>query len=58
MDRRGAPERTIDQHTGKPLPDTSKDRTVEATLLPPEGLPNTCYPLGMAHDASIPPNVT
>lgn len=48
-DRSGALERTIDPHTGKPLPDTSKDRTVEAALLPPEGLPNTCDPLGMAH---------
>lgn len=48
-DRTGALERTIDLHTGKPLPDTSQDRTVEAVRLPPDGLPNTCDPLGTAH---------
>ena len=41
--------RTIDPRTGKPLPETSKDRTVEAAPLPPDGLPNTCDPLGTAH---------
>jgi len=48
-DRTGALERTIDIHTGKPTPDTSQDRSLEAALLPPDGLPNTCDPLGMAH---------
>jgi hypothetical protein len=48
-DRTGALERTIDIRTGKPAPDTSHDRTVEAALFPPDGLPNTCDPLGMAH---------
>jgi hypothetical protein len=48
-DRTGALERTIDIRTGKPTPDTSQDRTIEAALLPPDGLPNTCDPLGTAH---------
>lgn len=48
-DRTGALERTIDLHTSRPLPDTSKDRTIEAVRLPPDGLPNTCDPLGTAH---------
>jgi hypothetical protein len=48
-DRTGALDRTIDIRTGKPTPDTSQDRTVEPALLPPDGLPNTCDPLGTAH---------
>ncbi|PTR29909.1 hypothetical protein C8J98_10740 [Luteibacter sp. OK325] len=48
-DRTGALERSIDVRTGRPLPDTSQDRTIEVTRLPPEGLPNTCDPLGTAH---------
>jgi hypothetical protein len=48
-DRTGALGRSIDVRTGRPLPDTSQDRTIEVTRLPPEGLPNTCNPLGMAH---------
>jgi hypothetical protein len=38
-DRTGALERNIDLLTGGPLPDTSQDRTIEVTRLPPEGLP-------------------
>lgn len=48
-DRNGALNRTIDPQSGRPLPDTSRDKTVEAARLPPEGLPNTCDPLGAAH---------
>lgn len=48
-DRNGALDRTIDPQSGRPLPDTSRDKTVEAARLPPEGLPNTSDPLGAAH---------
>lgn len=48
-DRTGALERSIDLRTGKPPLDTSQDRTIEVIRLPPDGLPNTCDPLGTAH---------